>query len=287
MKRKIGLALLVVILMTIIFTHHVCDNSFYDPEATVNQGGFRYYDKQDVIEFNGGNLPIVYINSKTKKTKATIIYTHGNSGTVYDHIRYTAFLSHEGFNVRMFGYPGYGEGTGKLSKEAIHESLGYLAEWVEKNTEGPLVFFGQSLGGGNIYDLYNQMTDKGKVVCIVTEGAFSGYQSMGNQRLGGTVLTWPISRWLVSSDYNAENYVREVTIPKLFVHSLQDKWVPFSEGVKLFKAASFPREKLWIDQGEHIDHLQKDKYKDIFLNFIDRSLQSWNKEKQDDTNVGD
>ncbi len=57
-------------------------------------------------------------------------------------------------------------------------------------------------------------------------------------------LQWPLS-FLVTDSYSPESYIQEIKIPKIFIHSKQDKVVPYYLGEKLYNLASQPKE-LWV-----------------------------------------
>ncbi len=49
--------------------------------------------------------------------------------------------------------------------------------------------------------------------------------------------------------------VKTITIPKLFIHSVNDEIIPFRLGEKLFQAAADPKQFLKITGGHNTSHI--------------------------------
>jgi len=59
-------------------------------------------------------------------------------------------------------------------------------------------------------------------------------------------------RWFARFSYNTIDYIKEVKIPVMIIHSKNDEVVPFEFGLELYEAANEPKEFVEIF-GSHND----------------------------------
>ena len=65
------------------------------------------------------------------------------------------------------------------------------------------------------------------------------------------LFQWPLS-FLISSGYDAEDYVQKIHVPIVFVHSVKDPVVPYKFGRELFDKANEPKEFWEVQEPSHI-----------------------------------
>jgi hypothetical protein len=83
-----------------------------------------------------------------------------------------------------------------------------------------------------------------KVKALILEGAFSCGRDMA-------VKIYPfLPRFAFSNSFDSLTKIKEINAPKLFIHSRDDKIVPFNLAKKLYDHAKGPKEFLEI-QGDH------------------------------------
>jgi fermentation-respiration switch protein FrsA (DUF1100 family) len=94
-----------------------------------------------------------------------------------------------------------------------------------------IVIFGKSLGGGVAVDLALEAPAAG----LIVESSFTSIPDMAGAH-------YPfVPKFLVRTQMNSVVKVPYVSMPKLFIHSRQDRVVPFRLGRALFEAASQPK----------------------------------------------
>jgi fermentation-respiration switch protein FrsA (DUF1100 family) len=90
-----------------------------------------------------------------------------------------------------------------------------------------------------------------KLYALAIEGAFSGHHAIaayhGWRRFFAPP---PLTYIVVPSKYEARDVVNQITIPKLFIHSKEDKTCPYFMGRKLYEKAIGPKE-FWEINGRH------------------------------------
>jgi fermentation-respiration switch protein FrsA (DUF1100 family) len=179
----------------------------------------------------------------------------------------------------MVEYPGYGEAPGKPEIEAAHRTM--VAAIDAATTDIPpiggidpdrVVVFGQSLGGAvSIVSLWESKTTR--VRALATEGAFSDYRRIAQEKLGASWLTWPFQvpmSWTVTDRYHPVDAMKEMRgRPVLIIHSDNDPVIPQSHGGRLFGAAAEPKE-YWRPHTGHVGALQTLEWQVAFARWIDK-----------------
>ena len=131
-----------------------------------------FFHSKDGTRLHGQWLPAR--NSIYGKKYPTILFCHGNSGTVHDSFIYATKLnSIPNRNVFIWDYRGYGQSEGvahesglKLDSEAAFEFA-----WSHPSTETTnFTVYGHSLGGGVAFYLGNRFTDQ--INFLIIENSF-------------------------------------------------------------------------------------------------------------------
>ncbi|MEA3369292.1 MAG: alpha/beta hydrolase, partial [Candidatus Ratteibacteria bacterium] len=74
---------------------------------------------------------------------------------------------------------------------------------------------------------------------------------------------------IVTQRYDSLSKIKDLTIPKLIIHSRDDEIIPFSQGERLYAAALFPKEFFEI-RGGHNEAalLNSEKFSQKINNFL-------------------
>ena len=122
-----------------------------------------------------------------------------------------------------------------------------------------IVGYGSSLGGIVIVNLAMQRP----LSVLIIDAAFTSVVDMAK-------VVYPfIPSFLIGIKLDAASKAKEITIPKLFIHSPDDETVPFYLGQKLFEAAAEPKEFLKIRGGHNDAHLvAKEEYASGITEFL-------------------
>jgi len=160
-----------------------------------------------------------------------LLWFHGNAGNIthrYDMIRTMMELP---VQVFIIDYRGYGKSEGKPSERGLYlDSRGAWDYLVNERRIAPekIVIFGKSLGGVPAIDLATQADAAGLIVQ-------SSFTSAGD--MAATVLPL-IPRFVLHTKMDSLSRIGRVNCPKLFIHSRADEVVPYSQGRRLYDAAS-------------------------------------------------
>ena len=181
---------------------------------------------------------------KTPAAKSTLLFLHGNAGNIADRLEKIIFFKNIGLNVFIIDYRGYGNSTGKPSEEGMYTdaqaAYEYLTQRKDINAKN-IVAYGESLGGVAVIDLAGKVP----LAAFIIDSSFTSAQDMAK-------VIYPfIPSFLVSLKMDSAAKVRDLKMPKLFLHSKTDEIVPFALGWKLYEAAADPKEFVDIDGGHN------------------------------------
>lgn len=192
--------------------------------------------------------------------KATILYLHGNAENLSTHAHLVSWLPAEGYEVLALDYREYGKSGGDRDIAGVHQDAEAALAWlVARGAErtGPIIVYGQSIGGSIAIRLVAQSTLRTHVLGLISDSAFSSYRRIAREKLGSVWLTWPLQwplSFLVSDRYAAIDVVADLSpIPLLIIHGDQDIVVDVSHAQRLFDAAREPKQLWIVPGGHHID----------------------------------
>jgi len=178
--------------------------------------------------------------------RGTVIFCHGNSGNLSNCLETVEIFHRLGMNVFAFDYRGYGNSTGTPDEKGTYQDAeaawdlvtGELGEKPER-----MVLFGRSLGGAVAVHLAAQKP----AAALIVEASFPSLLEVA-------AVTHPRlpASWFLSARYEAARQAAGISIPKLFIHSRDDDFIPLELGEKLFRAAAEPKKFLLI-RGSHGD----------------------------------
>lgn len=229
---------------------------FYYPDHTLSQQ--REVDSLgfERIDFPSKNEKILngYLVIPKDTIYGMILFLHGNAGDIDDRISSLKILRDGGFEVLIFDYQGFGKSQGEVSHQNLvddAESAFKMLQYLNKDKKLPIIIFGRSIGGHLAVKIAHD--HQNEIKAMVTEGAFTNHNNIAV----AVTPFWlsPFASVLVKSQYKASSLIKEVTVPKLIIHSTNDEVVPYWMGLTLFKKATEPKE-FWKIKGCHICGLE-------------------------------
>jgi fermentation-respiration switch protein FrsA (DUF1100 family) len=180
---------------------------------------------------------------KNPAATSTVILFHGNAGNISHRLDKIAFFHKLGLNVFIIDYRGYGKSQGRPGEKGLYldarAAYDYLS--TRKDLGKKKIACGESLGCAAAIDLcLNRKLDG-----LILDSAFASARDMSR-------VVFPfLPTFLIMSKFDSIEKIKSIKIPKLFIHSINDEIVPFSQGAKLFQAAPEPKEFLKIMGGHN------------------------------------
>jgi len=195
-----------------------------------------YFDTSDGKRLNGWHV----VNDKAGPT---LILCHGNAGNISHRLEKISIFHNLGLNVFAFDYRGYGKSRGMPSERGFYRDLNAAYNYLtcEKKIPGDdIILYGESIGGAVAIDLARRT----KVKALITEETFTSIRDMAKTAFPA------LPYFIFSSRFDAISKIRDVSCPKLIIHSIDDEIVPFAMGKKMFEMARPPKTFLEI-RGSH------------------------------------
>lgn len=162
-----------------------------------------------------------------------------------------------GYSVLAIDYRGFGKSHGDLpSERTVYEDARIAWErfqQLQPNPEKRLIY-GHSLGGAVAVDLAAELGNKARQqgTPIPARGLIieSTFTSLGDAAAAVAKTSLPV-RWLLSQKFDSLDKIRDIGMPLLVVHGLDDRYVPSRFSQQLFNAALEPKKLLLVPGATH------------------------------------
>lgn len=184
---------------------------------------------------------------EARRARATVVYCHGNAGSLGDRVEIFANLVRLKVNVFAYDYRGFGKSDGEPSEKGlcadVRAALDYATGPLGVDP-GRLILFGHSMGGAVAIDgAYNR-----PVAGLVVQSSFTDVVSMARHAYTSVPM-----HWIARNQFRSIDKVAKITCPKLFLHGDADDRVPFEMGQKLYAAAAPPKSWFPVRGAGHND----------------------------------
>ncbi|RMH17300.1 MAG: alpha/beta hydrolase [Acidobacteria bacterium] len=181
------------------------------------------------------------------RARGTLLYCHGNSGSVADRIGIFRQLRRLKVQIFAFDYRGYGRSEGEPTEAGVCDdaraAFDHLTATVGIDPQ-KVIFFGHSLGGAVAIDLALHRP----AVALVAQSSFTDMRDMASHLFAGSPI-----RLMARNAFRSIEKVGQLTLPKLFIHGTEDGTVPFEMGQRLFAAAAEPKQWYAVPHAGHND----------------------------------
>ncbi len=196
-------------------------------------------------------------------TEKIILFFHGNAGNISDRFEKIQMFRQLGHSIFIIDYRGYGRSEGRPTEKGMYlDAQGAYDYLVQEKNVNPknIIVYGASLGGAAAIDL----ASKNLVGAVIADSTFSNAKDMAKR-------FYPfIPSFLLGVKLDSIGKVKDVTVPKLFIHSGDDEIIPIKLGQKLFKAAPEPKKFIMISGGHNDGYMvDADKFIDTIKTFIE------------------
>lgn len=252
LKKHILLALLVI--YNIVLNAQM-DDKFYFPQKKLQP--IEWENTEELFfEIDTDTISTIILRPKSKP-KATIFYFHGAGGNITYYLPLTKILAEDNFQIVMVDFRGYGKSSGTPTHKNIATDGKLIFETlIEKEgiKETPKIIYGISIGT-QISTLLAKIYQN-KIDGLVLEGSMTSFTEIAMYHVP------EYSEFLKTnyiSPYAAKEDIKNLKeIPKLIIHSKEDKDVPFVQGKTVFDSAPEPKEFIEF-KGKHLHGLKHKK----------------------------
>lgn len=239
---------------------------FY-PEALPQDYRFDFrapFDEVFLERPDGARLHALHFKGQAP-SRGTIVYFHGNAGSLASWGEVGAELSRLGFDVVIPDFRTFGKSTGNLSEQALHDDGLAWWEWADAHgAQGTRIIFGRSIGSGLAVPLAKAVRPDH----LILETPFLSLEAMAKVLFPGLPLA-PLMAYRFRSDLAAPEVTCEVTV----LHGTDDEVVPYASGKALFDTfeRAEPRRLVTVEGGHHNDLSAFEDYRAALLRALGAS----------------
>lgn len=178
--------------------------------------------------------------------KPTVVFFHGNSGTIASRAFKARVLLDSGYGVFLLEYRGYGGSPGRPSEKGLYADGRAAVSWLIARgiPASRIVLYGESLGSG----IAMEMTRLIEPMMVVLECPFTSLPD-----LAPPYVIPGLAHMLLVDRYDNMAKIRGVRAPLLVIHGDKDETVPVAMGRALLKAASNPKTGVFLPDAHHND----------------------------------
>ncbi|MEM9897038.1 MAG: alpha/beta hydrolase [Bacteroidota bacterium] len=191
-----------------------------------------------------GEIHLLYFESDS--SKGTILYFHGNAGSLRRWGEVAQPFIELGFEIIISDYRSYGKSTGQLNQQALLSDADAIYEFAKNiSNESDLILFGRSLGSG----FASYLAGKNQPRQLILETPFYSLNDVAQK----TFFLFPTKLFLRYQLNNAA-YLEGSTLPITLFHGTADNVVPYASGLKLAKTLDPEKyDFITIENGGHND----------------------------------
>jgi hypothetical protein len=217
------------------------------PLDLINSTVASYMQEETIRTSDGLTLTAWY--APAKPGQRTIVYIHGNAGTLGDrHERVQPYLE-RGFGLLLVGYRGYGGNPGNPTEAGLYEDGRAHLDWLIRQgvREQDVVLYGESLGAA----VATQLATERRAAALVLEAPFASILLSARAR-------YPLFAfdWLIKDKFANVEKIDRVNMPLFVIHGALDRVTPQRFGRMVYERARQPKAAHWPTDAGHNDLIQ-------------------------------
>ena len=208
-------------------------------------------------------------HSDKKPERPTLLYCHGNGGTLSELSEVSSIFYNLGWNVLLFDYRQYGKsGDGPLTQKGVVADARAAYDWIIKEGVPPtkILLWGHSLGSA----VAAQLSKDVPIAGLILEGAFPSMYEIARKRYPWLAM-FPFMIW---DTFETGEAVKSHTFPLLVMHGALDTIIPLSLGERVFAIAGEPKEWLLVPDIGHVEFPSvHSRYDEQLKSFAQKAIQ--------------
>ncbi len=244
---KIAAGVLIAMAVLRLLVPHIQRQLMYYPDtvrtdpATVNLERV----EERVLETSDGNRVVTWYG-KAPPGAPTILYFHGNGGSLETRSeRVRKYMAH-GLGIFMMTWRGFGGSTGQPSEAAnVADALLAYDTLAKEVDPKDIIVYGESLGTG----VAVQVAGQRRVAGLVLDAPYTSMVDLA-------ALHYPYipGRWFMTDRYETRAHIAKVSAPLLILQGEADDVIPVEMGREVFELAPGPKTIRTFPGAGHSDH---------------------------------
>lgn len=177
---------------------------------------------------------LVLWHSPAPDRRPTVLFLHGNAGSVADRAQRLAYYQSRGLGAAFLSWRGYGGSSGRPSEAGLLADARTAYDYLVSTGINPerIVLVGESLGSGIAVPLAATVP----VSSVVLEAPFTSATAVAR-----LAYPWVPVGLLMKDQFRSSALIAEIKAPLLILHGERDGVIPFAFGRALFTEAAEPK----------------------------------------------
>ena len=159
---------------------------------------------------------LAWYHKKDIKKYKTILYLHGNAGSLENRIYKINYFNNMNINFLLLAWRGFSGNEGKPTEQGLYQDARSAVKWLinEGAIEENIVIYGESLGTG----VATEIAQNRNFVGIILESPFTSMIDLGKKHYP----IFPI-KLLLKDKYESEKKIKNLKSPILVMHGKKDE----------------------------------------------------------------
>ena len=232
--------------LVLVFLYFFQRNLLYHPNENSYSGDKILVDIKKVKISTSDNIELLgWYHKKNLKDFKTLIYFHGNAGSLENRIHKLNHFEDMNINFLIIAWRGFSGNDGKPSEQGLYEDGKSTINWLKKNgvSEKNIILYGESLGTG----VATQLAQNKGFAGVILETPFTSM-------IDAAKIFYPYIPVNLLLKDKFENYkkIKNINSPILIMHGEKDQIVPFSMGKKIYEIANEPKYSHFTKYDNHM-----------------------------------
>ena len=240
----IGIIVIYSSLLVILFIfqrnlmYHPQENNYFGDKLEVK------IEKVNITTIDNINL-LGWFHKKDLNKFKTIIYFHGNAGTLDNRIHKLNHFKDMEVNFLIIAWRGFSGNQGSPSEKGLYIDGQSAVNWALKQgvIEENIILYGESLGTGIATEIAQYKNFAG----VILETPFTSMINAAKE-----FYPYIPVNLLLKDKYENFKKIKNINSPILIMHGEKDTIVPFSMGEKMYQLANEPK---YFYFTKHDDHM--------------------------------
>ena len=242
----ISVVFVIIYSLVLTLTYIFQRNLLYHPTENNYSGDQILVDIEKVKIKTSDNIELIswYHNKDFNKYK-TILYFHGNAGSLENRIHKINHFKDINVNFLIFAWRGFSGNKGKPTEKGLYEDAKSAVQWLKLKgiNEENLSLYGESLGTGVAIEIAQNKNFSG----VILESPFTSMIDTGTDKYPFLPV-----RFLLKDKYENNRKIKNIKSPILVMHGKIDKIVPFYMGKKIYELANEPKYFYFSQYDDHM-----------------------------------
>ena len=259
------LGLVVLIYLTITFILYYSQRSLLYHPSENNYSGDKLIVPIDKVKIlTDDNIELIAWHHKKKGNYKTILFLHGNAGSLENRIHKINHFKNMKVNFLIISWRGFSGNKGKPTEQGLYEDARSAIRWLDSKgiNKKNIIIYGESLGTGIATEIAQNQNFAG----IILESPFTSMIEAGKDKYPYLPV-----RLLLKDKYESIKKIKNIKSPILIMHGKTDKIVPFRMGKKIYELANQPKFSYFSNYDNHMME-----YNENLLNALEEFILSLN-----------